>query len=261
MRGAALMNEGEMKGALEDFDFAVKKGCSFANEAHRRRGNAFAALGRYEEALGDFRQALDEGEDAAYGYERIVGMLGALGRDDEAMEEPFEDLGGAADAQRRLLLYHAELCLLRGEIAAAETCVERADQIEGGDDSELGLWRAVLRKRLGLDPETVAIRKAIEAWPRSNAARLYALLMKGEGEPADAFDRFSERDRPNSRSVIRCILHYFAGSWYEAEGDVKTAKAHYKSATSDSDAAQWVTEFSLAHRGLARLASEEPRPA
>jgi tetratricopeptide (TPR) repeat protein len=254
MRGAARMEECQIEAALADFNFAIETDCTYPNEAYRRRGNALASLGRCEAALSDFRRALEEGEDPAYGHERIVGMLVALGRDDEAMQEPFEDIDGAADAQRRLLLCHAELCLLHGKPEAAEACVEKAEQIEDADDSELGLWRAVLRKRLGLVPETAAIRKAVEDWPDSNAARLYALLVDGQGEPADAFDRFSESDRPNSRAVIRCVLRYFAGSWCEAEGDAASAAAHYKSAISDLDA-RWAMEFSLARRGFARLST------
>jgi tetratricopeptide (TPR) repeat protein len=224
MRGAVLMEECRAEASLADFSLAIEKGCSYLNEAYRRRGNALAALGRYEEALADFRRALDEGEDTAYGYERITGMLVALGRDDEALQEPFEDLDGAGDAQRRLLLGHAELCLIHGEREAAQACVEKAEQIEGDDDSELGLWRAVLRRRLGLDPETAAIRKAVAAWPDSNAARVYALLIQDEGDPAAAFDRFSDSDRPNSRAVIRCVLHYFAGGGTRRQATSRTRK-------------------------------------
>src|SRR5262249_10943988 len=145
-------------------------------------------------------------------HQRIIGLLVSLDRDEEAAHVPIDGLRGKDDAPFRLALVHAELCLLMGDRATAERDIARADAIGQGDDAELALWRAVLRRRLGLAPMTMAIRSAMDAAPEHWGAAAFAWLIQGEGTLETTCEKFAPRDLPGDRAEIRCVLRWFAGA-------------------------------------------------
>jgi tetratricopeptide (TPR) repeat protein len=250
LRGAVLTTEGRHDAALADFDFAVENGSTYPPEAFRRRANLLALLGYTEDALSDMRAALEAGEEPAYAQQRIIGLLIALGREEEAEAVPFEGLSGSPDSRLRMALAHAELAVLLGDFEAAQCDVEAADAIEDYDDPELALERAVIRKRLGLEPATPKISATLAGAAEHWAKAAFAWLIDGTSDGETAFAAIT--GRRTECSETRCILRFFAGSLAEQAGDKEAALTHCCAALEEPDA-RWLMEYGLAQRTLARL--------
>ncbi len=233
-QGEDYYEEGDFESALHSFDRAVSLSPNTA-DAHNSRGNALLMLGRYEDALASFEQALRiEAGFVKAALNRAELLIDHLGRPDEGqaicdrmLKRPL-DLIDAADAY----FVKSKAALSIGELRQALAMVDKAIGLALDRPEFIGLRGSILfeqgeyRKSLAEmdralrlapdDPDTHSRRGLVlEKLARHTEAR-EALAKAAEIEPRhyplplemppEAFDAVVERSIENLPPALREFL-------------------------------------------------------
>ena len=233
-QGEDYYEEGDFESALHSFDRAVSLSPNTA-DAHNSRGNALLMLGRYEDALASFEQALRiEAGFVKAALNRAELLIDHLGRPDEGqaicdrmLKRPL-DLIDAADAY----FVKSKAALSIGELRQALAMVDKAIGLALDRPEFIGLRGSILfeqgeyRKSLAEmdralrlapdDPDTHYRRGLVlEKLARHTEAR-EALAKAAEIEPRhyplplemppEAFDAVVERSIENLPPALREFL-------------------------------------------------------
>ena len=152
--GTELLQTGQIRGAMDDLNAALRIAPGFA-DAHLNLGNAFSALGRYEEGIAQFREAIRLGDGVRVRHNLGLTLM-KQGRTDDAIAEYEAGLRIEPDHFPSLV-----------ELGAALGIKGRMDEAE-----------VALRQAAVLAPRDVRVR------------RLLAVTLTNEGRVEDAIEQY-----------------------------------------------------------------------
>lgn len=253
--GGILFEQGDAAGAVTEYRAALGAGCRYPNEALRRLALAYAAEGDFSAARSAMMDALQAGEDVAFGTQALAIFDLAHRGVDAALRtaEPDPAFSSAqAEYRCRLALVRAELQRLAGNRSAALADLELAAETAKQEalEVELALWLAALDRhfgRTGLRPDVAA---AFAAEPDHWAGLAWKIL-SGDGI-RDALVRRLGNLTWAQRAENLAIFDRFAGLAAAAAGDIAVARAAFAAASSVPHT-QWCIDYHLARIGLERL--------
>ncbi len=155
--GVALAATGRVEEAIAQYKRAIELNPRFP-DAHNNFGSTLVAIRRYDEAAVHFRKALEIDPKHAGAHSNLGALLAQLGRIDEAiphLQEAIARAPGAADAYKNLGLALA----LKGRFEEATPYLEQVVNVSGDRDPAvldlLGRGYAAL----GRFPEAVQIER------------------------------------------------------------------------------------------------------
>ena len=207
-----------------------------AVEPHIELGLALAQQGRYEEALGELREALTGDTTRALAHYHLALLARRLGREEEA-ERHFSHArspglaegAGRDDGEQRWSLPEMHRLLDVGEVAQARVLAERAASEVGVVGMGLGRIMAEVRERLGDRKGALAALMQVDAATPADL-RWRALLLSGMGRYEEALETVRRAGRGQRWPALRrdqAAILAGLGEWQAAAAlyDVALAEA------------------------------------
>ena len=169
----ALSRVGRYDAALPHYEALVETEKDFAADILVRRGAALMNLGRSEEALADFRRAVDLQPGDPLVHTRYADALEHLGRRREAADQRnlAEQAGGDADGKVQVLVNRGNVAAGQGRFTEAFEVYSKALELTP-ERVDIRFMRATTMVRLGRLAEAIdEFRQVNEAEPRHAPAR------------------------------------------------------------------------------------------
>ena len=217
MYGDALLAAGELDGAIEHMQAALRLAPSIA-DGHVNLGIALGSKGRLEEAVAQFRIAL-QAENTAKIHYNLGFALAKLGRSDEALREYESALTIDPDHAPAHAKLGAALCS-RGKLDEGAAHLERALAIRPND---IEARRSLARARTQQDrveEGIAAYREILRRSPRDvDAARNIAWIRATHADPAHRNGaeavRLAEQARDAAPHEDHAVLGTLAAAYAE----------------------------------------------
>lgn len=184
-RAAALSNLGLSEQALKDIDLAVKLApCDCYN--HTIRGCVLEGLSRYDEAISEYRKAIELSGDDWSGYFRLTGVLIYQGKADEAktcIDQALAKCPGVVELRER----KAHVLLLLDKIEVAWQEIELVSKMGSKSSCFFDLKSRILEEKGELKAAITCLRESLtmypyDSWLHCQLSRL--LMLDGNKESA-----------------------------------------------------------------------------
>ncbi len=197
--GDRALNAGDTYGAIESYSGAMALRAN-SMVSHLRRGRAYAAQRRRDEAVRDYLEALRLQPGAADPLLALAELYDSQA--DAAHAAEWYGRAADVDPQNPTLLYRLALNRYRaGQAATAIDPLRRALALDAGFDEAHYLLGVVLRDTQDQAGATAALERAIQANPALTAARdELADVYRVQGRFADEMAQLSELASSDPRS-------------------------------------------------------------
>lgn len=195
--------------------------------SHLRRGKAYEAQRRQDEAIRDYMEAARLQSGAAEPLLALAELYDARG--DSAHAAEWYSRAVAVDPQNRALLYQLAMARYRaGRSATAIDPLRRALALDAGFDEAHYLLGVVLRDAQDLAGATAALERAIQANPNLIAAREeLADVYRAQGRQADELDQLTAlaaADPRPSRGIAVALAEARQGRYDAALATLQAAR-------------------------------------
>ena len=216
--GDVLLKEGRLADALPEYRDAVRFAPELA-DAHGEMGTALAALGRYDEALAEFRIALGLAETAET-HHNLGFTYQRQGRIDDAVRE-FE-AALALDPDLRLALVHlGAIQAARGRYAESEQHLRHALELAPGDLENQRLLAVTLTLEGRVEEAVAMYREILARRPDdldalNNVAWIRATHAQAAHRDGAEAVRLAERARDASPEPVAVLYSTLAAAYAEA---------------------------------------------